>query len=435
MNALAPINKIPPETLTLLPEFCHSDGDSHLIALTHVCHAWREMFTSCPSLWTHLDCGNADKTRVYLERSKSSPVHLRLFRYNRLLPHDPFFETDPPVISRLRSLDVRGQLEHVQEIALRLSYPAPLLQSLTMQSDPLPEGEPWDLTTLFDGDLSSLRDLCLLTGCTELPWRNMVNLTSFLPCFARHGGISTTKLLDFFEGAPHLQEVGLYYISLIPINQNQRLVSLTCLKKLFIRDRQPASLLIGHLLIPVGATLHTEIQFHSRVEDHLPRSLDNLRNLANFTQLRLRPEDPGLDVEFVGPNGEVSITSTYSMVVPTGVVREFLDWFDTSTVEVLEITSHDHLPQDLAYRLLLPMKSLRTLTISPCNTLCPCIHALNPDVNLEGVLVCPRLEKLVFGTSEEEELDTEGTEVARAARGAKVELVQITLDGVSDGED
>ena len=305
-----------------------------------------------------------------------------------------------------------------------------------MQTDPLPEGrEPCDLTTLFDGDLSSLRNLCLLTRCTELPWRNMVNLTSFLLCFTPHGGISTTPLLDFFEGAPHLQEVGLCFISPTPINQNRRLVSLTCLRKLFIRDRQPTSLLIGHLLIPVGASLHTEIEFHSRVEDHLPQSLDNLRNLANFTQLRLRLEDPGLVVEFVGPNGEVSITSTYSMVVPTGVVREFLDWFDTSTVEVLEITSHDHLPQDLAYRLLLPMKSLSTLTISPCNTLCPFIHALNPDVNLEGVLVCPRLEKLVFGTSEEEELDTEGMEVARAARGAKVELVQITLDGVSDGED
>ena len=436
-NAVAPINKIPPEILTLIPDFWRRKDDSHLIALTHVCRTWREIFTSRSSLWTRFGCENADKIRVYLERSKSSPIHLRVFRGQPLLPNDPFLEIDPPAISRLKSIEVHGWLDPVQEIIPRLSHPAPLLESLTIKADRSPRlGRiPVVTNTLFDGDLSSLRELCLHRVHTELPWRNLVNLTSFTLAFLPPGS-STTQLLDFFESAPRLRQVELIYVSPAPIDQNERIVSLTCLKEILICDRQPTSPFIGHLLIPAGASLHTEIESHSWIEDHLPRSLRNLRNLSNFTQLRLRfrVDDPGFDIKFVGPNGKIRITSIFSVVDPAGVVLEFLDWFDTSTVDTLEVTSCDYMPQDLTYRLLLPMRFLRALTISPCDTMCPFARALNPDLDLENVLVCPKLEKLVLHTTGEKGPDIKSMEAARASRGAKLGLVQI-VDEVSDGED
>ncbi|KAF9643191.1 hypothetical protein BDM02DRAFT_3104714, partial [Thelephora ganbajun] len=71
-NTLAPINRIPPEVLTLIPDFWdRSDRGQDVIALTHVCRAWREIFTSHSSLWTDFDCMDSNKTRVYLERSKA----------------------------------------------------------------------------------------------------------------------------------------------------------------------------------------------------------------------------------------------------------------------------------------------------------------------------------------------------------------------------
>lgn len=241
--------------------------------------------------------------------------------------------------------------------------------------------------------------------------------------------ISITRLLDFLESAPHLEEVELRCVS-PPAGQNERVVSLACLKELVVYDDRPISLLVGHLLIPVGATLRTEVESDSWINDHLPRSLNNLRNISNFTQLRISAGASDWDIECVGPNGRVSLTSLQSLADPIRMVLEFLDRFDASTVEALKITGYDRLPHGLAYLLLLPMKSLRTLTISPCNTLCPFIHALNPDVNLERVLVCPTLEKLVLHTNGTEGSHIRDMKFARAFRGAKLGLVQI-VDGAS----
>ena len=87
-NIFVPINTIPYEVLSTIPDYwvdgdpmdnntadygmaANNTADRNLITLTHVCHNWRELFISRPSLWTNLDCTNVEKTRVYIERSKS----------------------------------------------------------------------------------------------------------------------------------------------------------------------------------------------------------------------------------------------------------------------------------------------------------------------------------------------------------------------------
>jgi hypothetical protein len=378
---------MPPEILTLIPDFWYYRIDSELITLTHVCRNWREMFTSRSSLWTRVDCNNADKTRVFLERSKSSPINVSLSRSGRLPPDDPFFQIDHRAVKRLVSLHIDVTAETLQCITPRLFYPAPLLEQLG------------------------------------------IYLTSFELAYTPPGEISAAQLLDFFESAPHLQEVMLHYVSPTSIDQDERLVSLAHLKYLDIFDDQPTSPLICHLLIPVGASLRTEIHSNSGVEGHLPRSLINLRNLLNFTQLSLYVRDLFCQIECIGPSGKVLMTSTSYSGGPTRLLLEFLDRFNTSTVKVLEIAIRDHFPQDLAYQLLFPMNSLRTLTISPCNTSCPFIQALNPDVNSESVLVCPSLGKLVLHTNGRVGIsDIEITGAARELRGAKINSVQI-LEG------
>ena len=50
-NGMAPINRIPPEILSLVPDFLDMyHRDQATITLTHVCQAWREVFVSRPSL-------------------------------------------------------------------------------------------------------------------------------------------------------------------------------------------------------------------------------------------------------------------------------------------------------------------------------------------------------------------------------------------------
>ena len=356
---------------------------------------------------------------------------MTLYRNQGLLPDDAIFEINPHAVSRLTTLLIQVAPESLAHITPRLFHRAPLLKSLWIEADRLPKEELYHTitTSLFGGDLSTLCELSLFCIRTDLPWRNMVNLTSFVLAYPPVEDISITRLLDFLESAPHLEEVELRCVS-PPAGQNERVVSLACLKELVVYDDRPISLLVGHLLIPVGATLRTEVESDSWINDHLPRSLNNLRNISNFTQLRISAGASDWDIECVGPNGRVSLTSLQSLADPIRMVLEFLDRFDASTVEALKITGYDRLPHGLAYLLLLPMKSLRTLTISPCNTLCPFIHALNPDVNLERVLVCPTLEKLVLHTNGTEGRHIRDMKFARAFRGAKLGLVQI-VDGAS----
>jgi len=178
----APINKIPPEILVLIPDFWDTcDRDEDVIALTHVCRTWREVFVSRSSLWTNFDCSDEEKTQVYFERSKSSPINLSL---EGICPCDPFFQIIPHVTGRLKSVFIMGPLGNVEVVTRAiscLSHPAPLLEHLSIRSNPttVPALCPALPSTLFNGDLSSLRTLRLEAVHTELPWRNMLNLTSF----------------------------------------------------------------------------------------------------------------------------------------------------------------------------------------------------------------------------------------------------------------
>ena len=408
------------------------DKDRGAIRLTHVCRAWRGIFVSQPSLWTKFDCRSVDKTHTYLERSKSSPINLSLNRDRDLSPNDPFLQIIPHVIGRLKYLSVKGKPENLQDVTAHLSRPAPLLEYLSVHGgcEYAPQRSPMLTSPLFDEDLSSLRELRLTSVRTELPWRNMVNLTSFTLAYMPPDEDSIRHLLDFFESAPRLSEVHLDATTPTSGAQNGRMVSLTCLKRMSILGSEPSSLLLDHLLIPIGAELTTRVDFLGPlIEDHFPRSLDNLRNLPDFTEIHLYAGDWHPRVQFSGPNGRVAMVPVVAQLSETTqVVLESLDRFDTSRVERLEMDHGDPFSGDLFYQTLSPMRGLRTLTLSRCRNLHTFIDALHPSTSLEDV-VCPELEELVLVLRlDREALDIDGIvemAAARASRGAKLKSVRI----------
>jgi hypothetical protein len=442
-NSLAPINRIPPEVLTLIPDFYDPDPgdpdswdpankDQDWVTLTHVCRTWRKAFISRPSLWTDFDCRkmNADKTRIYLERSKSSPVSLRLDEGGDLSPHNPFLQIVPYAINRLKSLVINGTPENLQDITARLSRPAPLLKYLSIVSDCTsgPHCDPMLTTALFDGEFPSLRKLRLQSVHIGLPWRDMINLTSFELCYMMYE-VSIRQLLDFFESAPRLRKIQLLHATPSSGAQSDRLVSLACLEWMNITGDGSPSLLLDHLIIPIGAKLTIfGASSGPLTENLLPRSLDNLRNLFNFTDIHLHIYEYNPDIQFSGPNGQVR------MFIPprdntTCLVLESLDRFDTSKTERLQI-DYGYSPSDgPLHRALIPMQHLRTLTLFRCASPDIFIHALDPIVHSSGVVVCPRLEELVLVLCPDgETLDIKNvTEMAaaRASRGKKLKSVKI----------
>ena len=102
-NGISPINRIPPEVLALVPDFWEAyRREKDVIALTHVCRAWREVFTSRSSLWTDFYCTDIDKTRVYLKHSKLSPIEVWLDRRTSAPPRSLL----PDHLPRYRSAQV-----------------------------------------------------------------------------------------------------------------------------------------------------------------------------------------------------------------------------------------------------------------------------------------------------------------------------------------
>ena len=279
-------------------------------------------------------------------------------------------------------------------------------------------------TALFSGDLSSLHVFRLKQVRTELPWRNMVNLTSFALCSMPPGGISITQLLDFFEGAPHLCKIELYSATPVTGAQPGRVVSLARLKRMTILWGSPSSLLLDHLLIPVGAKLTQWIGSLDRVvDDHLPRSLDNLRNISNITEIHFRIGKRHTRMELRGPSGKLYIGSH---VDTTCLGLESLAGLDTSKIERLEVVSSDHPLRRPSYHALLPLKNLRSLTLSRCRNPCAFFVALRPNA---GVMACPKLEEIVLvSPNDTEKFDIESVieiVAVRESRGAKLKTVRI----------
>ena len=411
-NSSAPINRIPPEIFSTIPDFLGT-GDG-MIALTHVSRAWRQMFVSRPSLWTDFECVNPDKTRVYLERSKSSPIDLWLKRGDKMSPRDPVLQVIPHATGRLKSLYIDATSEYIKAISARLSCPTPLLERLSIQSDYRTVLAP----TLFNGDLSSLRRLRLEYFPTELPWRNMVNLTSFV--LAYEGPVLVGQLLDFFESAPHLHEIDLLFGCWFPRGaQDERLVQLTCLKKMYV-EGYPSSLLFNHLLIPVGARLRMTVGAPP-VEVVPPRFMDNLGNLSDFTSIKL----DYARMEFSGPNGEVVMIQnpTYPSILFKSLVS-----INTSGTERLEIKRGWGPTSIPLYRVLIPMNELRTLIFTRCENIHDLIDALHTRMSSPGVVLCPRLEELVIDHHKMFTIEkTVGMAAARASKGARLKTVRIII--------
>ena len=400
-----PVNRIPSEVLSLIPDYCDDgeddeDADQDLITLTHVCRSWRDIFISRSSLWTCLDCTNVDKTRIYIQRSKSSPLEITI---NDSYLDDAFFPVTPH-IRRIKSLIIRAD---ALPGALRYFYcHTPLLKELIIN---LTCTHPPTLnSTLFNGDLSSLRSLSLSGVITHLPWKNLENLTTFNLKSYCTGRDFVTRLLNFFENAPLLRTITLE--GSIPESSDApsgRIVPLPHLSVLVITANPVHSTLLNHLRIPTEASLVLEFTFsgeQSPLQDCLPKTSANLGNLSHITAINLRFDTTQKFMRMSGPSGELRVLArwkegTISHTTDRRILCS-LDPFILSTTHRLTVSRYEHrrLPQVEqcpVFQTLSSVNNLHTLVLTECLNL-PFILALNPEENSSKRVLCPNLEELIL---------------------------------------
>ena len=440
-NAFALVNRIPPDVLSLIPNYWEGGNrDEGLIKLTHVCRGWREFFTSHPLLCTRLDCTNVDKTRVYIDRSKTSPLEISLAQTDDTLDWEEAFVLMVPHMGRFRTLSVSGSPAQVLPVlAEHFSCSAPLLDNLNInlicaQTPTLPE-------KLFNGDLSSLHELGLGGVITSLPWRGLSNLTTFNLSRVPEDQITVTQLLDFFESSAHLRHILLR--DSIPNSSDaltERVVSLPHLKELGIIAQPRHSILLNHLSLPVGASLRLEFAFSGRgspVPSYLPNSPHNLHNVSHITTTNFHFGLKQRSVRFNGPSGEFYMVGSWTRGVDNPHAGTFLqvlhDEFDVSRNRCLAISQYAFQPR-LAqietwgiYTTIQSMEDLRTLTLTRCNNL-PFILTLNPDKTTSKIVLCPKLKEIILYIKRPDQFHVNellSMAKERALRGMKLPAITI----------
>ena len=440
-NTFAPINRVPPDVLSLIPDYFEDEADEEPITLAHVCRHWREIFTSRGSLWTFLDCMDLDKTRVYLERSKASPLEILIDEDFAPSPDDALLLTVPH-LGRLKSLALSGSSDYLLSVTKYFDPPAPILEELEIR---ITHARPVTIeNTLFGRNLPSLRNLYLSGIVTDLPWQNLANLRTFDFRQVPRDKISVTKLLDFFEHAPLLCEIALK--DSLPASSDapsERVVSLPYLKLLRILTQTAHLVLLSHLHIPTGALVSLKFKFFGEefpIPDYFPKSIDNLNNISHVTSVGLNLSF-GMDMRLSGPREGLYVLGTwagggFTPAILDDRIPRTLNKFPISTAERFTLVQCDapirpETEESTAYRTLSLMNDLHTLTLVDYPNL-SFIFALNPDLNASNTVLCPKLEEIVLYIREMEEGSCVESllEMAkgRDSRGAKLKTIVIVCE-------
>ena len=148
-----------------------------------------------------------DKTGIYIQRSRGSPLEISFAAHKPTrVPNDAFLLMLQHV-NQLKALTLYGTSDNIHNLVKRFDSPAPLLEKLDIRAVHL---DPAVVeSTVFGGNLSSLRKLRLWGGFISLPWRNMSNLTTLEIRGGTSYDVSMTQLLDFFERTPLLRQIRL----------------------------------------------------------------------------------------------------------------------------------------------------------------------------------------------------------------------------------
>ena len=118
--------------------------------------------------------------------------------------------------------------------------------------------------------------------------------------------------------------------------------------------RSASSRLPGHLLMPVDAKLTIRGDtFQYVIENYLPRSLDDLRNISNITKVHFRITDY-TRIKLSGQSGQLSIVSR---IDPDRSGLEALGLLDTSKIERLEVANSGYHLMRHPYRGLIRLKN------------------------------------------------------------------------------
>jgi F-box-like len=278
-NTLAPISRLPPETLTAIFSFLPPSawvtkaGNLTMICITHVCRQWRETALNYPHLWSDFNFTKLTQAAVMAEifaRAQTMPLNLEADVTKWSIAQSGSFERQLEAhISHTRHLNVTGRLHTVLK---RLASSAPILESLSLSNKsslfPLPQVViPVNLFNWTAPKLTRLElDSCDISWKSPL-LRGLRNLKILKPYKrARH---MLEDWLDALNEMPQLETLILEYATphaprTAPlISQPSRTATLPSLTGLHLAaSATDCAFALAHLVLPALSWLHVNAESH-----------------------------------------------------------------------------------------------------------------------------------------------------------------------------
>lgn len=420
MNTFSPVNRLPPEVLSLIPTFLHHKRSRRsLIKWSQVCRYWRNTFTNTPALWTHFGCKDLARTCAFIQRSKLTPIHVRLSpefslqSFSALIPH----------VNRFESLKIEINAAELDDKLISSLYrPAPLLEHLVVaveDTEYTDDDLKAPLPLLFNGGLPHLTRLSLEYVSPHPTWFNISNLTTFcLVHTGSHGG-SSSQLLDFFERNPGLEDVSItYHGRFVDNSPSRHIVTLSHLRKLRLGDCPSKPGLLHHLVLPVGVEVILKPCIPGPVigvaTDLLLRAPNQPNLLTGIDRISLA-EGTQASVHFAGPYGTLYIRAscardgyeydphdlatrciyTFKPLDVSGVTELLMENYSPTRRNRLESVQDSGI-----HHCLRSLPKLRTLILVSCANATHFQALQMPDPDEDGFsIVCPDLKHLFIDVS------------------------------------
>ena len=375
-NTLAPISRLPPETLAEVFSFLSPSATTHpfrskWICFSHVCRRWRETALNYPRLWSCIIFSDPAPVVMaeMLAWAKMVPLHWEVdfTRWNEE-EIDAFERQLEGHITHTRHLKVRGPLQMVLK---RLVSSAPVLQTLSLEHtstynqftlirDVIP-------VNLFNGIAPSLTSLELNTCNISLKSPLLKGLQNFEARYLQ----TRPKLedwLDFLGEMPKLESLVLQHATpsvispLQVISEPSRTVAIPFLTKFhIIASPKDCALALAHLVMPALTSLLVNVESYGMNGGEIRRLIPYVaRNVYG-------PQDtkPLRSILICGEEKQVKVVAW--TMPDTDLNSNIL--FDTSITARLVFTAtvswntrvHNEIIDALL--MLLPVDSVATLTV------------------------------------------------------------------------
>ncbi|KAF5310140.1 hypothetical protein D9619_010574 [Psilocybe cf. subviscida] len=215
-NTYARISRLPNEVLVEIFTILRDDGSVRFNLqawhhITHICQHWRRVCLESAILWTTPPTHRHDYTLLMLERSRTSPLEIVLFRATSAATCTAVLSH----ISRIKSLIIEqshAALQHFQRTLSALKEEAPLLETLQIAQTFPSSSDVFRLSTSLLRQFPSLKTLCLSLidfDWTIFPIYSLTSLTCI--CLRLSRNPSWTQFYDALRKMPSLGELSVEF--------------------------------------------------------------------------------------------------------------------------------------------------------------------------------------------------------------------------------